>query len=170
MFLVRSIICWSLQEQSHPDCLLYHCTNSVQLFTFHSNQPTSDPRGETSDLGPFELQRESCCGFTCNVCLFCGINHGALMFPWYLLCIPRSIFGPETSNTVSALLQSRSAPVRPQALAVLCNHPELTFPEGTGKPRHGALFSIMSMFIKALRCAGWGRRIHQHTHPSTHPC
>lgn len=121
-------------------------------------------------FGTFQLQHEHCCGFTCDVCFFCGINHSTLMFPWYLLCIPDSIFGPETSNTVSTLLQSHSAPVRSQALAVLCNHPQLTFPEGTGKPRHGALFSIMSMFIKALRCAGWGRQIHQHTHPSTHPC
>ncbi len=120
--------------------------------------------------GTFSAEAWKLLCFTCNVCLFCGISDGALMFPWYLLCIPSSIFGPETSNTVSALLQSRCSPVRPQALAVLCNHPELTFPEGTGKPRHGALFSIMSMFIKAPRCAGWGCRIHEHTHPSTHPC
>lgn len=97
-------------------------------------------------------------GFTWKVGLFCRIYPGALMFPWYLLCIPTSIFGPETSNTVSALYWSLSAPVCPQALAVLCNHPELTFPEGTGKPRHEALFSIMSMFIKAPRCAGWTAR------------
>lgn len=136
---------------------------------FLRSQTTWDLWGETSDSGPLKLQRGSRGGFTCHVCLSRGINDGALMLPWYLLCIPRSIFGPETSNTVSALLQSRSAPVRPQALAVLCNHPELTFPEGAGKPGHGALFSIMSMFIKAPRCAGWGRRIHRTHAPINTP-
>lgn len=41
----------------------------------------------------------------------------------------------------------------------------LTFPGGTGKPRHGTLFSIMSVFIKACRV----RRAHWiHSHTATH--